>query len=523
MRARRTARRSRYVRARRLHRRARTARSRDAVDKLLDAGRQGRRARPARQRRRPAQRGGAASPRSSSPTARSSRPRAARGPSSVYKATGGAITGEDPGRRARRPRLGLGVGDRHRRAAGPPPRRGRRHAHVRQGRLPGDRALPNGGALDITVGEYFTAQRAQPRRRRRQARAPGSRRTSRRQDNPKTKRDEALDAALRDGRAQRSDARAAARRERAAARRVVAVLEKRGRFLTAEPFFERGRAASIVDRPTGERARRATSCSSRRPGRAPGHGEDRAPARAPGRRARRARGADARPRAAAALRPARRARGARRAAERAPARGRRGATCATCRRSRSTRRPRATSTTRSRPSALDGRRDRASGCTSPTSPRYVRPGLAGRPRGLPARHQRLRARARSSRCCPRRCPTAPARSCPARTGSRSRSSSSFDGAQVARSRVPPLADPLRRAARLRRRSTAIFAGARARRGAVGASRWPPRARSRRALQAARERARRARGRVRRAGVRVRRARATSTGARAEPSRPSRTG
>ena len=39
-----------------------------------------------------------------------------------------------------------------------------------------------------------------------------------------------------------------------------------------------------------------------------------------------------------------------------------------------------------------------------------------RPRGLPALDQRLRPRARSSRCCPSRCPTARARSCPARSG-----------------------------------------------------------------------------------------------------------
>ena len=43
---------------------------------------------------------------------------------------------------------------------------------------------------------------------------------------------------------------------------------------------------------------------------------------------------------------------------------------------------------------------------------YVRPGSRDRPRGLPARHARLRARARSSRCCPRRSPTTPARCVP---------------------------------------------------------------------------------------------------------------
>ena len=46
---------------------------------------------------------------------------------------------EDAARRPRRPRERIGVGDRRRRAAGPRPREARRHAHVRQGRLPGGR------------------------------------------------------------------------------------------------------------------------------------------------------------------------------------------------------------------------------------------------------------------------------------------------------------------------------------------------------------------------------------------------
>ena len=61
-------------------------------------------------------------------------------PERVYEATGGAIPTQGPGRRARQPRVRVGLGDRHRRAAGPRPRDGRRHAHVRQGRLPGGRA-----------------------------------------------------------------------------------------------------------------------------------------------------------------------------------------------------------------------------------------------------------------------------------------------------------------------------------------------------------------------------------------------
>ena len=50
----------------------------------------------------------------------------------------------------------LGVGDRHRRAAGPPPRDGRRQHTFGKGVFQEEEPLSNGGALDITVGEYFT-------------------------------------------------------------------------------------------------------------------------------------------------------------------------------------------------------------------------------------------------------------------------------------------------------------------------------------------------------------------------------
>ena len=64
---------------------------------------------------------------------------------------------------------GVGVGDRHRRAAGPRSRRGRRHADVRQGRLPGDpRALERRRARHHRR-RVLHAGRAQPGRRRRQA------------------------------------------------------------------------------------------------------------------------------------------------------------------------------------------------------------------------------------------------------------------------------------------------------------------------------------------------------------------
>ena len=73
--------------------------------------------------------------------------------------------------------------------------------------------------------------------------------------------------------------------------------------------------------------------------------------------------------------------------------------------------------------------------------------------------------ARSSRCCRARCPTTPARWCRARTRARSRSRWSSAARGAARLDLP-LGDPLRRAARLRPVDR-IFAGAERRRRAVG--------------------------------------------------------
>ena len=124
------------------------------------------------------------------------------------------------------------------------------------------RRLSNGGALDITVGEYYT-----PDGRNlggggvRQG--AGIRPDVRAVDDVKTEdRDEALDVAvetvLPGATCARAAVRGAASRAARGARRarrgargrppVVAVLERRGRFLTAEPFFARGRRMN-VDRP----------------------------------------------------------------------------------------------------------------------------------------------------------------------------------------------------------------------------------------------------------------------------------
>ena len=119
------------------------------------------------------------SPRCSSRTAGSSPPRAARARSASTTPTGGAISRDDPGRRARRRGVGLRVGDRHRRAAGPQAREGRRHAHVRQGRLPGDRAARQRRRAGHHGRRVLHAVRRATSAAAACARAPASRRTSR--------------------------------------------------------------------------------------------------------------------------------------------------------------------------------------------------------------------------------------------------------------------------------------------------------------------------------------------------------
>ncbi len=168
---------------------------------------------------------------------------------------------------------------------------------------------------------------------------------------------------------------------------VVALLEKRGRFLTATPFFASGRRMN-VDRSNKARAGDLVLVAPDRPARRAR--ADRGPDRAPGRRARRARGADARPRAAPAVRPAGRARGARRG--RAPPGRRRRAA-----------RPARPADVHDRPADGQGLRRRDLR-RAPRRRARARVGahrrrggaraarLGGRPRGLPARDERLRPR-----------------------------------------------------------------------------------------------------------------------------------
>ena len=116
-------------------------------------------------------------------------------PERVYNAEGGAISDKIPVVVLVDEGVGLGLGDRHRRAAGPQAGQGRRHAHVRQGRLPGDRAA---------------AQRRRAGHHRRRVLPPSGRNLGgggvrkgagmtpdiQATDDPKTSRDEALQKAL---------------------------------------------------------------------------------------------------------------------------------------------------------------------------------------------------------------------------------------------------------------------------------------------------------------------------------------
>ena len=155
--------------------------------------------------------------------------------------------------------------------------------------------LSNGGALDITAGQYFT-----PKGRNLGGKgvATGKGIIARRPSQGRPQDEDRRGARPGDGRRRRqvpvlTDAPP----------RVV-LLEQRGRFLVGEPFFERGRRVTI------ERSRDA------RPGRLAllqphakgGRAQDRPRPRAPGRRPRRHRGADARSRPAALVPARRRAR-----------------------------------------------------------------------------------------------------------------------------------------------------------------------------------------------------------------------
>ena len=95
--------------------------------------------------------------------------------------------------------------------------------------------LDNGGALDLTVGEYLTRDGDIDQRHRDQARGPG-------QGRPATKPDEALERALQALGAQLSEQESSQEKdaERLRSAGASSSISKRGRFLVGEPLFERG-------------------------------------------------------------------------------------------------------------------------------------------------------------------------------------------------------------------------------------------------------------------------------------------
>ena len=440
------------------------------------------------------------SPRSSSPRAGSSRPRAARGPSA---STRRRAARSRP--RSRSPCSSTASPRRRRRSS--PARcrtasaRGRRHAHVRQGRLPGDRAALQRRRAGHHGRRVLPAQRPQHRRRRGRQ---GRRHHAGREGASTTRRPSRTRRSTRPSAWSCATAREAPPRggppERPLGGPVVAVLERRGRFLTAEPFFHRGAADE----------RRAPA---RRLGRAPGRPRARRPrtGRAPGH--------------AKILRRIGRPDVARDVSRRCCSTAGCGGASSRTWSARRARPPSARRPTTPR-AALDLRALPTFTIDPPTAQRLRRRDLgrghgrrrgarvgphrrrlalrqarlARRPRGVPARDQRLRARARSSRCCPRCSPTAPARWCRTRTGSRSPSSSSSTARRCAAARSTARSSAPTRGWTTRSVDR-IFAGDRARRGAVGGAAGR-RAAGRGGAGGGAAGARRARGRVGRARVRV---------------------
>ena len=246
--------------------------------------------------------------------------------------------------------------------------------------------LATGGALDLTVGEYLTADGTSLAGKgiKPDVRAP----TTRRRTTGLTRRSTVLAESRRVEQVPRGAAVSARRRGR----------PTRGRF--PSPSRCSSAAPQVAPRAGLDRGRAGRDGAGRaRHAAAPGARARRSAA--PRRAARRGRGAAARPRpASAASATALEAEAARRPPSRP--RARRSAAPRPDRRSppsRSTRRPRATSTTRSRPSARATAS--GSGSTSPTSPPTCGPARRSTARRCAAATAPT-CRARSSRCCPRR-------------------------------------------------------------------------------------------------------------------------
>ena len=375
------------------------------------------------------------------------------------------------------------------------------------------RRLSNGGALDITVGEYFTPEGPQPRRWRgregRRDRA-GDQRARRRRDR----------AARRGAGGRGPDGRA---RGRVNQRRGSAVPRRSSRCSSGAAASSppsrsspAGGASTSTGRSRASGPGRATSCWSSRPDRAPGTGACCAGSGGPdvardvlealmldrGLRRRFDPLVEREARAAAE-------RGARRRAAQRPARA-----------ADVHDRPADRARLRRRDQRRAAGRRRRAGVGPHRRRRRARAARLGRrPRGLPPRDERLRpgqGRADAARGALQRRLLARAAPGPARRHRRARARRRRRRAH----RVPPVADPLRRAPGLPARRPHLR-GRRARRGAVGGAARGG-ARGRGGARRGAGGARRARGRVGRAGVRLL-ARGPRDGARAAASRPSRTG
>ena len=152
---------------------------------------------------------------------------------------------------------------------------------------------------------------------------------------------------------------------------------------------------------------------------------------------------------------------------------------------------------------IDGRRGARVGAHRRRERATLREGSLARPRGAPARARACTCPGRSSRCCRRRSRATPARCRPGAIALAVTVELELHGAEVVRTAF--YRSLIRSDERLDyERVDRIFAGARARRGAVGRAAAAPRAGGRGAAARARA-ARRARARLRGARVQLRRA------------------
>ena len=382
--------------------------------------------------------------------------------------------------------------------------------------------LSNGGALDITVGEYFTPERPQPRRRRRQA---GRGYHPRSEGHERRRRTARPDVALETLRRKVEVSAAGGAREP-----LVAVLRRRGRFLSAEPLFAPSRARPGRGRAARAPRRAAGIVVGPARGSRAGAGEGDIALVAPGRRGSSARVLRriGRPDVARDVIEALLLdRGLRRGfAASAEARSRGGRRAGHRRAARAAARParardlhdRSRQRTRLRRRDLGARRWGTGGVRVWV---HIADVARARARGL-ARSTARRASARrastcpapSSRCCRTRSRATRARCAPASTAAAVTVEIELDGRGGREGGLLPLADPLRRAAGLRPRRP------RSSPAASGAA--EPWAAPLRAARGVRGGARaRAAQRERRAGDRLARARvrASTSGATSWPSRP----